>query len=64
MFLIFQLTPPYLGKGQDGKLRFHTYHLFFFSLELVCLDQFYWGQSFEQTRNITWNNSYHKTIRK
>ncbi len=42
-FLIYQLTPPDLAKGQMGKTRFQTRDLFSFSLELVYLEQFYWG---------------------
>ncbi len=49
-FLIYQLTPPDLAKGQIGKTKFETCNLFFYSLELIYLDQFYWKHSFEQLR--------------
>ncbi len=38
-FLIYELTPPDLAFGQIGKTRYQICDLFFFSRQLVYLDQ-------------------------
>ncbi len=47
-FLIYELTPPDLAFGQIGKTRHQICDLFFFSRQLVYLDQSFGGHNFEQ----------------